>query len=95
MKYRVLKKKLLFLHHLTILPENSLAAEVFRVQKRLKLPGLARECEDFLIRFRITNIASYTPLQWKYFVRRQISQMNQEEILQKMQGYKKNQLQGV
>ena len=89
MKYRVLKKKLLFLHHLTILPENSLAAEVFRVQERLKLPGLARECEDFLIRFRITNVSSYTPLQWKNFVRRQISQMNQEEILQKMQKYKK------
>ena len=89
MKFRIMKKKLLFLHHLKTLPEHSLAAEVFKVQDRLKLPGLAKECEDFLIQFRITNVASYSKLQWKNFVKRQIFQLNKEEIIHRMQTYKK------
>ena len=89
MKYRILMKKLLFLHHLSTLPENSLAAEVFHVQDRLKLPGLARECEEFLIRFRISNVSSYSKQQWKIFVKRQVWQMNKEEILQRIRTYKK------
>ena len=82
-------EKLLFLHHLTTLPEDSLAAEVLKVQDRLKLPGLAEECKEFLVRFRIPNVASYSKIQWKQFVKRQIWQMNKEEILEKMKTYKK------
>ena len=89
MKFRILSKKLLFLRHLSTLPENSLAAKVFKVQDRLKLPGLAKECEEFLIRFRISNVSSYSKQQWKIFVKRQVWQMNKEEILQNMRTYKK------
>ena len=33
MKYRILKSKLLFLHHVATLPENTLAREIFETQK--------------------------------------------------------------
>ena len=46
MKYRILKKKLLFLHHLATLPCDTLAREIFEVQVKLALPGLVKGCQD-------------------------------------------------
>ena len=50
-EYRILMKKLLFLHHVVSLNEGSLAREVYEVQSKLKLPGLVEECQMFLDRF--------------------------------------------
>ena len=89
MKFRILKKKLLFLHHLMTLEEGSLALEVFRVQEKLGLPGLLLECRDFLVDHNITNISAYTCIQWKNFIKNQIWEMNRTELLHRMAGYKK------
>ena len=53
MENRIMKKKLLFIHHLETLPEDSLAHEVYVIQKQYDLPGLVKECKDFLINFNI------------------------------------------
>ena len=45
MKYRILKQKLVFYHHLANLPTDSLAGEMFQVQKQMNLPGLVNEVE--------------------------------------------------
>ena len=42
MKYRLIKKKFIFLHHVATLPDGSLAKEVLDIQKKLKLP----ECQE-------------------------------------------------
>ena len=41
MENRVIKQKLLLVHHLVNLPEDSLAKQVAEVQDKLNLPGLA------------------------------------------------------
>ena len=56
MHHRILKAKLLFLHHLTTLPADTLAREIYEVQKELQLPGLIKECECFLVNNGITRI---------------------------------------
>ena len=89
MKYRILQKKLLFLHHVATLPDEALAKEVFQVQEELNLPGLLQDCKDFIIMAGITNFSSFSKFQWKNLVKNEINKLNKNEILEKMKGYKK------
>ena len=62
----IIQQKLLFLHHLVHLPENTLANEIYRIQKENSLPGLVKECEDFLTKMNISEDPVYlTKYQWK------------------------------
>ena len=62
MKNRILKKKLLFLHHLETLDNTSLANQVYKSQLELNLPGLMDDCKDFLEKYDLFNIKpSYLP----------------------------------
>ena len=56
MKLRVDQKKLLFLHHLATLEDDSLTKQVFNVQSKLALPGLVQECQEYLDKFGICDI---------------------------------------
>ena len=49
MEYRILKCKLLFFHHVAMLPEYTLAKEIFETQKNLHLPCLLTECRSFMM----------------------------------------------
>ena len=89
MKYRILRKKLLFLHHVATLPVNTLAREVYETQKRLHLPGLIQECDDFMVKNDVTNLCNFSACQWKNFVKRKIADMNAKDILCQMEHYKK------
>ena len=88
-KYRILMKKLMFLHHLSTLPGDTLAREIFDVQKRLNLPGLFQECQEFMIKFDITKVESFSPIQWKNLVKKKIEEMNKIDILNQMKKSKK------
>ena len=74
--HKILQKKLLFLHHVATLPDTALAKEVYNVQTRLALPGLAQECKEFLVKFGITNVKTSTKFQWKQMVKANVSKMN-------------------
>ena len=89
MSHRILLKKLLFFHHLATLPEDALARAIFDEQRRLSLPGLVQECQDFLVKFGITKVDSYTPYQWKSLVKSKISELNQCDILDDIKQSKK------
>ena len=89
MKYRILKNKLLFLHHLENLSDDSLAKEVYKGQKDLNLPGLFQECSQFLTEFGILDVQGFSKFQWKKFVNKKISQLNKIEILENIKSYKK------
>ena len=65
MKYRILLKKLLFLHHISSLPDPCQAKEMYKIQRELHLLGLVRECEAFLIENGLYDMEQYTKLQWK------------------------------
>ena len=55
MDNRILKNKLMLLHHIAKLSQESLAYKVCSVQKRLQLPGLISECQGFLEEYQIIN----------------------------------------
>ena len=90
MKYRILKKKMLFLHHVATLPNDTLAREIYEVQNKLELPGLLSECKEFLVVNGVTDLSKYSKLQWKSMVDRIIKLMNKDDILNMMKKpYKK------
>ena len=89
MHFRILQSKLLFLHHLETLPDDSLAKEVYDVQQRLAFPGLVQECNDFMVMFGITRIKQYSKIQWKNLVKNKITQMNKNEVISQSSSYKK------
>ena len=62
MKNRILQKKLLFLHHVATLPNDTLAREVYEVQAKLELPGLLKECNEFLVVNGVNNLRTYSEL---------------------------------
>ena len=61
-KYRILKSKLLFLHHIATINQDTLATEVVEVQKELNLPGLYQKCPNFLVEAGVTNIGKPSDL---------------------------------
>ena len=90
MRNRILKNKLLFLHHVATLSPDSVAKQVYLVQKRLELPGLLMECQEHLAKFQSDEITSYSKTQWKKFIVDKINLKNQDELLDQVKSsYKK------
>ena len=56
MKFRIIAKKLLFVHHLTNLGDQSLAKEVLTLQDHHNLPGLVSECKDYFQKYQLPGI---------------------------------------
>ena len=89
MKNRILKRKLMFLHHLATLEKSSLAYQVYEVQCRLNLPGLVEECQPYLVKFGILKIEGYNQLQWKNLINSKMNDLNKYDLLEKMDKYRK------
>ena len=84
MKWRILEKKLLFLHHVSTLPDTALAKEILQTQNNLNLPGLAQECKDFLVKHDLTDPDRYSKTQWKRLVKGKIREQNKLHIIDKV-----------
>ena len=91
MEFRILEKKLMFLHHLAHLPETSLAREVFTVQTDYGLPGIAQDCREFLARFGLQNLSRFSKSQFKRIVKAKIHELNKCKIIEQVRNrnYKK------
>ena len=89
MKYMILQRKLIFLHHVATLPETPLARQVYEVLTRLTLPGLVDDCQEFPINFGITQMDKFSKGQWKTMIKKHIRKLNKDEILTDMGRYKK------
>ena len=91
MEFRILKKKLLFLHHLRNLPGDSLAKEVLEIQTKFGLPGIEQECSEFLAHFGIHDLSLYSKAQFKKVVNTKINELNKSKLIQivKTKNYKK------
>ena len=62
MEFRILEKKLMFLHHLYHLEESSLAKEVVHIQTSNGLPGIVEECNELLVKLGTSNIKDLNKL---------------------------------
>ena len=90
MTNRILKKKLSLLHHIAKLSPDSVANQVYSIQKRLELPGLLQECEEFLTGFEIGNLENYSASQWKTLINKSIWEKNKNDLLENIKrNYKK------
>ena len=89
MKYRIIKRKLLFFHHLATMSSESLAKEIFDVQKELNIPGLVSECNNILIEAGVQDVEKYSKSQWKSVVNRLCRKLNEDDLLEQMKKYKK------
>ena len=65
MENKIMKKQLLFYHHLLHLSEDSLAWQICQVQTKLALPGLVQECESLISSLELLSVADCSQLQWK------------------------------
>ena len=84
MTNRIIKKKLLFYHHLKNLPEDTLAKEILTAQEKYLLPGLAFECQKYLADMTIyDNPVLMTSFQWKKKIKIYIDLKNRQDLLSK------------
>ena len=79
---RILKRKVLFLHHLENLPEESLAKQVYNAQTRMCLPGIIHECSEFLAKFGLSDLKQFSKSQFKKVVTEKIKFLNKEKLIQ-------------
>ena len=91
MKFRIMSKKLNFLWHLKNLKEGTLANEVFQVQMKQNLPGLVRECSEWISCLKLPNIfqVEITKPQWKRLVKQAIKKENESDLRIQMKSYAK------
>ena len=88
MFHRILKRKIMFLHHVANLPLGCLARSVYDKQCLLNL-GLVREMAPFLQEFGIENIQSYSKYQFQKLIKTKIWNRNKLQLLDQSRKYKK------
>ena len=91
MEYRILQRKLLFIHHVANSGEKSLAREVLAIQAELNLPGIYQQCKMFLVRFGLENLTNFSKSQFKRKVKAEIRELNKIKLIEKVESaqYKK------
>ena len=93
MENRIRKSKLLFLHHLVGLEDQSLAKQIFQKQKKMNLPGPVQEFEELLKLMKLPNIIDNNTVisksQWKKIVKTAILEENEKDLKEKMSSYTK------
>ena len=87
MKFRIMGKKLNFLHHILTIDKSSLASQICNIQLKLKLPGLLTECQSFIEELKSPNILEMKMKRnkWKELVKRAILAANVTELKEEIQ----------
>ena len=88
MENKIIKKKLLFFHHLHHLSEDSLAWQICQTQSKLALPGLVQECESLIDSLELPSVGECSQLKWKNEVNKKLLTKNRNDLLEQME--KKN-----
>ena len=91
MKFRIILKKLLFIHHLASLEDETLAKQVLTVQDHHDLPGMVSECKGYFKEYQLPNILKQkmTKNKWKGLVKKVIQTANAKEFKLDMSSYRK------
>ena len=86
MEMQIVKRKLLFLHHLISLDESSLAREILQVQDCRKLPGLVQESKNLITQLNLPDIfekqvfTGLSKLSWKRLVNSAIRKVEESRL---------------
>ena len=86
---RLLKEKLLLYHHVSTLPEESLARRILETQEELHFPSLRNEVVNFLTKYETHDVKSFSKEKWRDYVRVKIIEMDREALEKEMYKYKK------
>ena len=93
MKFRIIKKKLLFIHHVINMDETALAKQIQNVQQKYFLPGLTKECQSLIYQLNLPNIfddkVNLSKHKWKILVKKKIKDENEKYLKELMNDYKK------
>ena len=91
MKFRIILKKLEFIWHLVNLEDGTLAKEVMTIQKMQKLPGLVKECIDWIEEYKLPDVfvKKMSRNLWKKAVKTVIMKENESTLKTKMLKYEK------
>ena len=89
MSYRIVLRKILFLHHVATLPLGSLARDTYETMREHNHRGLVSECEPILQEFNIHNIQAYSKHIFKKLVKAKILNKYKSELLEAATKYKK------
>ena len=84
----ILKRKMLFYHHISTLPQGTLSRDFHDVQKEHGL-GLVAKCQQLLQEWNLNNIEVYSKVQFTKILKKLIYHRNLDELLEWMKGYKK------
>ena len=91
-KYRIIEKKLIFLHYIMKQSEESLARQIIFEQRNNGFPGLFQECKQFIEELKIVDPfqIDMSALEWKKIVKRAIQTVNEDELKEEIRKkYKK------
>ena len=79
---RILKEKLLLYHHMSCLPDSALAKKIMMTQERLNYPSLKNEISHFLSKYEVVNIDSFWKATWRNLVRKKITEINRNYLIE-------------
>ena len=86
---RILKEKLLLIHHISCLPPSSLSHQILSMQKKYHFPSILQEVSHFLSKHMITDMSKFSKNEWKRFVSEKIDRENRKFIIDWSTKYKK------
>ena len=91
MKWRIIKEKLIFIKHILQLESSALAKQILEIQVQENLPGLSKECKEFIDLLNLPNIfeLELTSQEWKSLVKKAVKKANANELKEQMLSYKK------
>ena len=90
-KFRIIERKLNFIHHLLNLSPETLANQILTIQINKNIPGLVSECKSYIKHLKLQDIfQNKIPIkQWKLMVKEAVRDANIRELKIKMSLYKK------
>ena len=86
---QILKQKLLLFHHISCLPENSVARNILTISQQFHFPGLHNEVNMFLVEHEITDVGRFSKAEWKTHISKILESENRKNLLHKSRNYKK------
>ena len=93
MNERIDQKKLNFLHHIQSLESESLANEIYNLQKSFNFPGLVNECRKMIKEYGLPDIIddklTFSKNQWKTLVKEAIQKKSRTNIFEEFRKYSK------
>ena len=85
----ILERKLNFFHHVSNLPEDSLAKESLEIQRENNLSSVFKEIEEHLNKVGAEEVNFVSKTVWKKRIKRYVRELNRTQLLEDIKNYKK------